>query len=227
MIENEIQGSLTEKAEKLKFRSKSELSKIINCKVLPSLDKILSIEQDLGINILSVNIPINVNLDEYLKKKDSTSGDQTTYLNIKGKFGNKFDELLNELQKTFPGNIGQDELVFKARITQGYVSINLVPIGKVKGGIHLMMIKHKSGSEVLTINFMTPDDLLERQIAYENYSLVKIGLNTTYVPAKNRGDENYLMKGQPVMLIKEITDDIIEKVCFLAMKVYEIQTGKI
>ena len=58
----------------------------------------MSIEQDLGINILSVNIPTNVNLEEYIQKKDSTRGDQTTYLIIKGKFGDKLDGLVQQLQ---------------------------------------------------------------------------------------------------------------------------------
>jgi hypothetical protein len=219
--------TLSEIIVKLDLNNKGDLSKILNLKVLPTIEKIFHIEDKLGIEILKINFP-DVHQD-YFRETSKQTDNSLLNVEIKKYFGTKYDELISMLEKTIMKLDGTQIYRFEHRKKKNYDSINLVNKDLSIGGIHLLMIRF-SERKRLRIHFVAPDMYLEKHVNYkeEPYPLKKTDIDTIYVPSKhgvNMKDYKHL-PGQPALNIESITPEVIEKVCSLTKLVYQIQSNK-
>jgi hypothetical protein len=250
--------TITQKADALGM-DVSDLAKILKLKSLISLQKILLIEKKLGIEILMPVFPskeqmLDVQNKKYLalqqvqtdpnKQSEQVPGkydtiaenlsDKSVYKLIKRckKFNASIDLLLGALEDILTPVGKDDDLEFKIRLKERYISINMIPKGKEIGGIHVAFIRFYPNKPKMYIEFIVQNTQFEQQLkkfSQGDLQLQKgVAAGITNVPEtkKNRKKPN-LGIGLPNFTFYEgLTDSNIIDIVELAKDVYYIQSGK-
>lgn len=233
----------------------SDLSKVLNLKVLLSLQKIIDIENKLGAEILIPVFPSHEKILEAQTRKhlvqkqvhgvavqklmpdlldndDNRIPDTSTYTSIKkiSKFNDSIDPLLKALRDNLEPIAEEANHIYTERMTEQYISINLIPDKKKIGGFHICWIRLYPKTPKLVVEFIVQNIQFEQQLEKFSQRIPKLEKGTTEnitnVPEKRRRS-SFLGTGLPnFTFISGLTESNIKDIVDLAKDVYFIQAGK-
>jgi transcriptional regulator with XRE-family HTH domain len=227
-IESKIPGSITHKAKFMTqkiddFRiTKGEVSKILNLRLLPSLDRIMKIEEAIGVDILLVNYPKTYNL-----QNTESENKESLYNTMTNEYGMQFERLIQDLERKFSFVEKSINHKFVLRKRRDYLSVNIVPNSKEIGGFHILFFRYNKRKQELVVQFIIPNIFFKEQI--QLHKLTEGITETTYLPYKNAyPTKKYNKNGRPWLCIKntnELNQTNIDAICNLALDVYNKQSS--
>ena len=184
--------TLAEKAAFLEMEA-SDLSKLLNLRTMPSLNKILELEKKLGIEILVTNFQReDVSLEilhqrisllesrlpysevNMIKPSHSTILDMKTPKTIYDiiladpLFKGSINPLLTALTDCFRPLAEKKDLKYVERKKEQYISINLLPLKKSATSYHILFLRFYPKKPKLQVEFIVQNSQFQSQISLMN-----------------------------------------------------------
>ena len=208
---SEIEEKFYEKGLKITV---PEISRLLNLLYLPTLNRIIDIENSLEVEIIKVNFvdqtdylaTINDRLERIEKalnlgpKETISTGETFSQTMNKSKsqydqiindpfYSINFDTLLSKLTEAFTPIALSACKDFKKRFKERYISINLVNKSMKTGGYHIMMIRYSRPKQILNLEFIT-----SRYLLFKDF-LLNFSDFTTSDGHKGQNDMSLQLKG--------------------------------
>ncbi len=206
----------------------SNLSRLLNLQALPSLQKIIEIEDHLKTVIIKT-VPIDGQdfSQESSTRVEAIGSHYHQIINDKY-YAEIFDRLLEKLETAFKVKAKAANLYFKPRKKERYVSINLIPIGLESGGYHLVMFRHSQSNHLLNIEFVSEKYSQFRDFLFQYVEPAtnanETGTSTEELKLKKSGKSFALYerkdKKPSIVYTRPLIDEDIELIVNLAMWVY-------
>ncbi|MEI7982231.1 MAG: hypothetical protein WCI71_11305 [Bacteroidota bacterium] len=185
---SEIEEKFNEKGLRITV---PEISRLLNLLYLPTLNRIIDIENSLDVEIIKVNFvdqtdylaTINDRLERIEKalnlgpKETISTGETIIQTMNKNKslynqiiidpfYSTNFNTLLSKLTEAFTPIALSAHKDLKKRFKERYISINLVNKSMKTGGYHIMMMRHSRPKQILNLEFIT-----SRYILFKDFLL--------------------------------------------------------